>query len=190
MKKIISVLVCLTMSMSLLCACTSNGVDAKATDIAKKFYTEYLNAKEEDARAKIRNKYMTSVLAEEIDLRTKQMEADATTGVQDDTGMLSKMLVTEGEDDSWAKVTFDLKQEEGVEYRVYEANIHFRIEEDKKLMDTLNLIIYDYDKDGDRSQMEYNTKYANKPELTEEDKAEMERIRQYYDNLEEQGFIG
>ncbi len=190
MKKQIIISALLLSAVTLLFACKPNGVNAKSTEIAKSFYTEYLKAKNEEGRAKSREKFMTPILVDELDLRGKQLEADAITGVQDDTGFINKMTVAEGQNDEWAKVTFDLKETEGVPYRIYEANVHFRVVDDTKLMDTLDMIIYDVDQDGDSSQIVYNTKYANKAELTEEEKAEMERMKKYYDDLFAEGFIG
>lgn len=179
--------------VALLSSCAPNGLNVKATEIAKKFYTEYLKndaAYNPTKAEKIKKKYMTDVMVEEIDLRTKEMEADAVTGVQDSTDMIKKMQVEEGEDEDWAKVTFDCFQEEGMEYKIYEINLHFRDIGNRRWIDTLNMIVYDVDKDGDKSQTSYNTKYANKETLTEEDKAAMERIKKYYDELAEEGYIG
>ena len=192
MKRIIKASIAL-LSVALLFSCVPNGLNVKATEIAKKFYTEYLKndiAYNAAKAEKIKKKYMTDVMVEEIDLRTKEMEADAVTGVQDSTDMIKKMQVVEGEDEDWAKVIFDMKAEEGQEYGIYEINLHFRDVENRRLIDTLNLTVYDVDKDGDKSQREYMTKFANKETLTEEDKAAMENIRKYYDELAEEGFIG
>lgn len=189
MKKILKLLSVVAIA-TLFVSCKTNETNVKVTEITKKFYTEYLNAENENIRKKVKEKYMIEILAVELDLRSKQMESDAVTGVQDDTNMLSKMVVTEGENEEWAKVTFDMKEIEGEPYRIYETNVHYRLEGDKKLMDTLNLVIYDFDQDGDMSQMEFNTKYANKPELTEADKEEIDRISKYYESLYEEGYIG
>ena len=178
---------------ALLSSCAPNGLNVKATEIAKKFYTEYLknDVAYNSAKAeKIKKKYMTDVMCEEIDLRTKEMEADAVTGVQDSTNMLKKMEVLEGEDEDWAKVIFDLFEEEGMEYRIYEINLHFRDIGNRRWIDTLDMIVYDVDKDGDKSQTTHKTKFANKETLTDDDRAAMERIRKYYEDLAEEGYIG
>ena len=192
MKRIIKTSIALLLAAQLF-SCAPNGLNVKATEIAKKFYTEYLKndvAYNPTKAEKIKKKYMTDVMVEEIDLRTKEMEADAVTGVQDSTDMIKNMQVEEGEDEDWAKVTFDCFQEEGMEYKIYEIYLHFRDIGNRRWIDTLNMIVYDVDKDGDKSQTSYNTKYANKETLTEEDKAAMERIKKYYEELAEEGYIG
>ena len=192
MKRFIKTMILLSMA-ALLSSCAPNGLNVKATEIAKKFYTEYLknDVAYNSAKAeKIKKKYMTDVMCEEIDLRTKEMEADAVTGVQDSTNMLKKMEVLEGEDEDWAKVIFDLFEEEGMEYRIYEINLHFRDIGNRRWIDTLDMIVYDVDKDGDKSQTTHKTKFANKETLTDDDRAAMERIRKYYEDLAEEGYIG
>lgn len=192
MKRFIKTMILLSMA-ALLSSCAPNGLNVKATEIAKKFYTEYLknDVAYNSAKAeKIKKKYMTDVMCEEIDLRTKEMEADAVTGVQDSTNMLKKMEVLEGKDEDWAKVIFDLFEEEGMEYRIYEINLHFRDIGNRRWIDTLDMIVYDVDKDGDKSQTEHKTKFANKETLTDDDRAAMERIRKYYEDLAEEGYIG
>lgn len=192
MKKLLKTTILLSLVATLV-SCAPNGLNMKATEIAKKFYTAYLkqsvtlNLKKME---KIKKTYMTEVMCEELDLRTKEMEVDSITGVQDPTGMIDRLEVTEGQDEDWAKVTFDMKQEEGQEYGIYEIDLHFRDVGKKRLIDTLNMTVYDVDKDGDKSQREYMTRFANKEILTDEDKAAMANIRKYYDELEEEGFIG
>lgn len=190
MKNIFKTIMILTVIMSLLVSCAPNGAGVKSTEIATKFYTEYLNAKDLESAEKVKKTYMTPVMIEELDLRAKQMEADSITGVQDSFGMIDKMAVTEGENDDTAVVTFDMIEKEGVPYNIYEVKLHFRKEKGKKFIDTLDMIIYDVDADGDKTQTEHFTKYANKDVLSDEDKAAMERIRKYYDDLAEEGFIG
>lgn len=192
MKRIIKASIALLLAAQLF-SCAPNGLNVKATEIAKKFYTEYLKndiAYNAAKAEKIKKKYMTDVMVEEIDLRTKEMEADAVTGVQDSTNMLKRMEVLEGEDEDWAKVIFDLFEEEGMEYRIYEINLHFRDIGNRRWIDTLDMIVYDVDKDGDKSQTEHKTKFANKETLTDDDRAAMERIRKYYEDLAEEGYIG
>ena len=192
MKKFLKTTMLLSL-VAMLVSCAPNGLNMKATEIANKFYTAYLrqsvtlNLKKME---KIKKTYMTEVMCEELDLRTKEMEADSITGVQDPTGMIDRLEVTEGQDEDWAKVTFDMKQEEGQEYGIYEIDLHFRDVGNKRLIDTLNMTVYDVDKDGDKSRREYMTRFANKETLTDEDKAAMANIRKYYDELEEEGFIG
>ena len=55
------------------------------------------------------------------------------------------------------------------------------------MMDTYDMIVYDVDEDEDRTMVEYKTIYANKDELSEEDKQTMARKRQYYEDLFETG---
>ena len=177
----------------LLVSCAPNTLNKKATEIAKSFYTDYLKACDTLDEKKILNvkkTYMTEVMVEEIGLRTKQMEADAVTGVQDSTGMIKKLDVTDGENEEWAVVTFDMMEEEGKPYRIYQIKLHFKDIGNKRLIDTLNMNIYDVDADGDKVKNEYNTKWANKEELSDSDKKEMENIRKYFEDLEDQGFIG
>ena len=83
MKRIIKASIALLLAAQLF-SCAPNGLNVKATEIAKKFYTEYLKndiAYNAAKAEKIKKKYMTDVMVEEIDLRTKEMEADAVTGV-------------------------------------------------------------------------------------------------------------
>lgn len=190
MKKIKLILIA---SLFLLVSCAPNTLNKKATEIAKSFYTDYLKACDTLDEKKILNvkkTYMTEVMVEEIGLRTKQMEADAVTGVQDSTGMIKKLDVTDGENEEWAIVTFDMMEEEGKPYRIYQIKLHFKDIGNKRFIDTLNMNIYDVDADGDKVKNEYNTKWANKEELSDSDKKEMENIRKYFEDLEDQGFIG
>lgn len=177
-----------------LVSCGSpNSLNKKATEIAKSFYTDYLKACDTVDEKKILNvkkTYMTDTMVEETILRTKQIEADIVTGVQDSTDMIKKMVVTDGEDEDWAIVTFDMMEEEGKPYRIYEIKMHFRDVDKKRLIDTLDLTIYDVDADGDKVKTENKTRWANKPELSENDKAEMQRMKEYYDELAEAGYIG
>lgn len=177
----------------LLASCAPNTLNKKATEIAKSFYTDYLKACDTLDEKKILNvkkTYMTETMIEEIALRTRQLDADAVTGVQDSTGMKNKLVVEEGENDEWAVVTFDMKTEEGKPYRIYEIKLHFRDVDKKRLIDTLDMTIYDMDEDGDKIKNEYKTKWANKEILSEEDKKDMSEMKRYFDELEDEGYIG
>lgn len=186
--------VALALLLIFLVSCASpNSLNKKATEIAKSFYTEYLKADESSNRDKlleIKKNYMTEVMVEEVDIRSSQIDADIVTGVQDATALSNKMVVTEGENDEWAVVTFDMKEEEGIPYRIYEIKLHFRDTDKKRLIDTLDLTIYDVDQDGDKVKNEYKTKWANKENLSEEDKAEMKRAKEYFEELAESGYVG
>lgn len=180
-------------SVFLLVSCAPNTLNKKATEIAKSFYTEYLKAVDTLDEKKILNvkkTYMTDTMVEEVELRSKQMEADAVTGVQDSTGMINKLEVTDGENDEWAIVTFDMIEEEGKPYRIYQIKLHFKDIGNKRFIDTLDMNIYDVDADGDKVKNEFNTRWANKETLSDEDKAEMQRMKAYYDELAEEGYIG
>ena len=171
-------------------ACVPNGLNAKSTEITKKFYTQYFKNLEKNDLEKInktKKTYMTDILVEEMDLRSKELEVDAITGFDYKKEIAEKMVVEEGEDESWVKVTFDMFEEEGKPYNIYVMDIHFRDTDKKRYIDTMDLTIYDVDEDGDRTRMEYKTKYANKEELSDEDKAAMERIKNYYDDLNDVG---
>ena len=177
----------------LLASCAPNTLNKKATEIAKSFYTDYLKACDTLDEKKILNvkkTYMTETMIGEIALRTRQLDADAVTGVQDSTGMKNKLVVEEGENDEWAVVTFDMKTEEGKPYRIYEIKLHFRDVDKKRLIDTLDMTIYDVDEDGDKIKNEYKTKWANKEILSEEDKKDMSEMKRYFDELEDEGYIG
>lgn len=185
-------LVAIAMAL-LLVSCAPNTLNKKATEIAKSFYTEYLRAVDtldEKKITKVKKTYMTETMFEEINLRSRQLDADAVTGVQDSTGMINKLQVSEGENDEWAIVKFDMIEEEGKPYRIYEMKLHFRDVDKKRLIDTLDMTIYDVDADGDKIKNEYNTKWANKETLTEEDKKEMSEMNRYFDDLAEEGYIG
>ena len=171
-------------------ACVPNGLNAKSTEITKKFYTQYFKNLEKNDLEKInktKKTYMTDVLIEEMDLRSKELEVDAITGFDYKKEIADKMVIEEGEDESWVKVTFDMFEEEGKPYNIYVMDIHFRDTDKKRYIDTMDLTIYDVDEDGDRTRMEYKTKYANKEELSDEDIAAMERIKNYYDDLNDVG---
>ena len=177
----------------LLASCAPNTLNKKATEIAKSFYADYLKACDTLDEKKILNvkkTYMTETMIEEIALRTRQLDADAVTGVQDSTGMKNKLVVEEGENDEWAVVTFDMIIEEGKPYRIYEIKLHFRDVDKKRLIDTLDMTIYDVDEDGDKIKNEYKTKWANKEILSEEDKKDMSEMKRYFDELEDEGYIG
>ena len=192
-KKIIFLELVAVISILLLASCAPNTLNKKATEIAKSFYTDYLKACDTLDEKKILNvkkTYMTETMIEEITLRTRQLEADAVTGVQDSTGMINKLQIAEGENDEWAIVTFDMKGEEGKAYKIYEIKLHFRDVDKKRLIDTLDMIVYDVDEDEDKIKNEYKTKWANKETLREEDKKEMSEMKRYFDDLEEEGYIG
>lgn len=192
-KKIIFLELVAVISMLLLASCAPNTLNKKATEIAKSFYIDYLKACDTLDEKKILNvkkTYMTETMIEEIALRTRQLDADAVTGVQDSTGMINKLQIAEGENDEWAVVTFNMKAEEGKPYRVYETKLHFRDVNKKRLIDTLDMTIYDFDEDEDKIKNEYKTKWANKETLSEEDKKEMSEMKRYFDDLEEEGYIG
>ena len=133
-------------ALFILASCAPNTLNKKATEIAKSFYTEYLKAVDTLDEKKILNvkkTYMTETMVEEIELRSKQMEADAVTGVQDSTGMINKLEVTEGENDEWAIVTFDMMEEEGKPYRIYQIKLHFKDIANKRFINALDMNVYD-----------------------------------------------
>lgn len=191
-QKIIKFLV--AFSLFLLVSCGSkNSLNKKATEIAKSFYTEYLKACDEPDEKKlldIKKNYLTDVLVEEVDIRSSQIGADIVTGVQDTVGMLEKLEVSEGENEDYAIVTFNMMGQEGIPYRINEITLHFRDVENKRKIDTLDLVIYDVDADGDKVKNEYKTRWANKEELSDEDKAEMQRAKEYFEEMAEAGYIG
>lgn len=192
-KKIIFLELVAVISMLLLASCAPNTLNKKATEIAKSFYTDYfksLDTLDEKKILNVKKTYMTETMIEEIALRTRQLDADAVTGVQDSTGMKNKLVVEEGENDEWAVVTFDMIIEEGKPYRIYEIKLHFRDVDKKRLIDTLDMTIYDVDEDGDKIKNEYKTKWANKEILSEEDKKDMSEMKRYFDELEDEGYIG
>ena len=192
-KKFIFFKMAVVISMLLLASCAPNTLNKKATEIAKSFYADYLKAADTLDEKKIldvKKTYMTDTMVEEIELRSKQMEADAVTGVQDSTGMINKLSVADGENDEWAVATFDMIEEEGKPYRIYQIKLHFKDIGNKRFIDTLDMNIYDVDADGDKVKNEFNTRWANKEVLTDEDKEEMKRMREYYDELAEEGYIG
>ena len=177
----------------ILTSCAPNTLNKKAIEIAKSFYTEYLkavDAMDEKRILNVKKKYMTPTMVDEIDLRGKQMEADAVTGVQDSTGMIKKMSVADGENDEWAIVTFDMMEEEGKPYKIYQIKLHFKDIGNKRFINALDMNVYDVDQDGDKVKNEYNTRWANKDELSDTDKKEMENVRKYFEDLADEGYIG
>ena len=74
--------IALVLLFAFLVSCGSpNSLNKKATEIAKSFYTEYLKAcdtLDEKKILDVKKKYMTDVMVEEVDLRSKQIEADIT----------------------------------------------------------------------------------------------------------------
>ena len=202
-RLITKILVGISLTMLLFaCSTSNNGVYGKkvdyslsASELAKSFYTEYLT--EYDKRVdsetlkKIEEKYMTDVLIEELTIRTWEMEADSILGVQDGTGFINKMEVEDSGDEFNTIVRFVVPIEgKELAKNTYEFHIHFRKVDNKKLMDTYDFIWIETDADGDDSRVEYLTKYANKEELTEDDKLRMSNQRRYYEDLFEEGYIG
>ena len=181
-------------SLLFIASCGSpNSLNKKATEIAKSFYNDYFNAcdtLDENKILNVKKNYMTDIMVEESNLRSKQLDADVVTGVQDSTGMVKKMVVTEGEDEDWAIVTFDMKEEEGQAYKIIETKLHFRDVDKKRLIDAIDLTTYDVDQDGDKVKNENKTRWANKEELSEQDKAEMQRAKEYFEELAEAGYVG
>lgn len=195
MKKNIFLLMILC-NVLLLCFCAKKEIALDASKLAKNFYTEYLKADEEigdkaeEEKTKIKQKYMTDLLIEELSLRTMQMDADSITGVQDSYGMIDSMTVNKGQDENSAIITFVFENEEGMTERVIESNVHFKKYNDKYLMNQLDMTIIFYDRDNDENTYEYTTKYANKTVLTEEDRKEMDDIKKHYEELYSEGYIG
>ncbi|MBP3201046.1 MAG: hypothetical protein J6M39_05315 [Lachnospiraceae bacterium] len=174
-------------STLMLVSCAPNTLNKKATEIAKSFYTDYLKAckgQNTDKILKVKKTYMTNVMVEEINLRSKQMEVDAVLGTNDFNGMINKLSSSDGENDEWAVVTFDMFEEEEKPYNIYEIKLHFKDVDNKRFIDTLDMNIYDVDKDGDKVKNEFNTRWANKDELSDTDKQEMENVKKYFEDLE------
>lgn len=212
MKKIVlSILVCLSMMVMISCYSPYNvsadagnqnakvennnandsvkSIKIDAVKLAKDFYTEYLDESDYDKLINIKEKYMTKTLIDELEIRSMQMESDSVTGVQDSTGMKKIMEVNKGSGDNTATITFNFKNDEGTTTQLIESSVHFKNENGKALMDTLDMIIIDYDENNNDNMRQYQTKYANKDELTEEDKKEMQDIKKHYEDLYSQGYI-
>ena len=189
MKKIVlSSLVVLSMTVLMLCFSSCNA-NTDAVKLAKDFYTAYLNEEDYDKLINVKEKYMTDTLIEELELRSMEMEADSITGVQDSTGMQNIMEVNKGSTDNTATITFNIKDDEDTTKKLIETSVHFKNKNGRVLMDTLDMLIIDYDENNNDTMRQYQTKYANKDELTEEDKKEMEEKRKYYENLYSEGYI-
>ena len=185
-KALLSIVLIFTMLFIVSCK-DKNKIDA--VKLAKDFYTEYLNESDYNKLFNIKEKYMTMTLIQELELRTMEMESDSITGVQDPTGMEEIMEVNKGVEDNMATVTFNFKKDDGTTYRLVETSLRFKNVDDKVLMDTLDMIIIEYDENNNDTMRQYQTKYANKDELTEEDKKEIKEKRKYYENLYSQGYI-
>ena len=174
---------------------TKVNYNLSASELAKDFYTRYITSYEKNASVeelvKIEESFMTKTMVEELEIRSHEMEADAILGVQDGTGFLDKLEI-EDSGDEYTTVARFVVPIEGMELakNTYEFHIHFRKEDNKKHIDTYDFIWIDTDADGDDSRTEYLTKYANKEELTEEDKIKMSNQRKYYEDLFEEGYIG
>ena len=160
-----------------------------AVKLAKDFYNAYLSEQDFDKLINIKEKYMTKTLVEELELRSMEMEADSVTGVQDSTDMKKIMEVNKGSTENTATITFNFKDNEDTTTKLIESSVHFKNENGKALMDTLDMVIIDYDENNNDTMRQYQTKYANKDELTEADKKEMEEKRKYYEDLYSQGYI-
>lgn len=188
MKKILNYCF-LIMTTLVLFSCSNANIDA--VKLSKNFYKEYLKTNENADRKvdKVKQKYMTPLLIEELELRAMQMEADSITGVQDSYGMLDIMDVNTASEDDTAIVTFSFKNEEGSITKIIETRLHYKKYNNKILMDSLDMVINDYDNNTD-SMREYLTKYANKESLSEEDEKEMSDIRKHYEELYQEGYIG
>ena len=203
-KGLLKTLIVASMIFTMLLSACSSGekvvgkkVDysLSASELAKSFYTEYITSMEqnlnEEELKKIEEKYMTELLIEELTLRTWEMEASAILGVQDGTGFLDKMEVEDSNDEYNTVVRFVVPVEgKELAKNTYEFRIRFKKVGDKKLMDTYDFTWIETDADGDSSKTEYLTKYANKEELTEEDKIKMSNQRKYYEDLFAEGYIG
>ena len=171
-------------------SCGGGKVDYNADNVAltKNFYNEYYKkftdkqSSAEDMKA-IENKYMTDVLVEELQLRTWEMEADAVLGVNDAAGMIKYLEVVKGEDDESVVATFTVPTgESDVAKNIYKFDIHFKTVEDKKLMDGYDFTWTEIQEDGTEGTSVYNTRYANKDVLNEDDKIAMSSIRKYYED--------
>ena len=190
--------------ITLLCACSGGdksggsikvNYNLSASELVKDFYTRYITSYENNTDVeeltKIEESYMTETLVEELRLRSYEMEADAILGVQDGTGFLDKLEIEDGADENSTIARFVVPVE-GMELakNTYEFHIHFRKVDNKKLIDTYDFIWIETDADGDDSRTEYLTKYANKEELTEDDKIKMSNQRKYYEDLFAEGYVG
>lgn len=206
--KQVQILISLVLSILFLYACGSSGnagnnfaeekidYSLSASELAKEFYTKYFDVYGKDGSdvelMSIKEKYMTDILIEELELRSWDMESDAVTGVQDATGFINYMEVEPGDDEFSTKVSFDVPVKDGdIVSNKYKFSIHFKKVDDKKLMDTFDYEWVEVYANGDESIVErFKTEYANKDELTEEDKEKMANKRKYYEDLFSEGYIG
>lgn len=181
-------IICIFVLMS---ACGSGKVNYNADNvtITKKFFNEYYKKvmsknTSVDALKAIEAKYMTDVLVEELQLRSWEMEADAILGTNDYDGMIKYLEVTDGEeaDTVIAKFTVPTGKSE-IAKNIYSFYIHYKNVGDKKLMDTYDLTWTEIQEDETEGTAVYNTRYANKETLNEDDKIAMSSIRKYYEDM-------
>lgn len=196
MKKfILSFVLCICGLFLFACSSgTTSGVSGSETkdnvSFVKSFYEEYLTAvdKYEDTSA-ILQKYMTPLLIEELDLRSKENSNDSITESQDSTGFIDKMTVKEYQEKDTVLVMFDGNNGEG---GLDSINIIMHIINDNgtKKINALDSTIIRTSENGTPEVIDHKTKYANKETLTDADKKEMESMKKYYEDLEEEGYIG
>lgn len=166
----------------------------KYAELAKNFYTEYIesvNSFEDNYEQLIKNakeKYLTDTLIKELELRSNETDADMIIDAQDSVGMLDNMKVEPGTKENTAVVTFDNKYKNGSSSkRVME--LHFKDVDGKPMIDELNSVRVETDKNGQVEKFEYKTKYANKEVLTDTDIKEMESLSKYYEEQAAKGYI-
>ena len=188
LKKILLVIFMLALSFTIFsCGSKKVNYDADTVTLTKNFFNEYLkrvNKGTAEELNEIKSKYMTETLVEELTLRSWEMEADAVVGVSDPTGYKKYLNVVAGEDENHTIATFEVpNKNEGMDKDIYKINIHFRNVDDKKLMDTYDFTWTEVDAEGNESAAVYNTRYANKEVLSEDDRIAMSSIRKYYEEM-------
>ena len=189
LKKIVSSI--MIICIFVLSACSNGEVNYSADNvtITKKFFNEYYkkvtsdNSSVDELKA-IEAKYMTDVLVEELQLRSWEMEADAILGTNNYDGMIKYLEVTNGEDADTVVATFTVPTGKSeIAKNIYSFYIHYRNVDDKKLMDTYDLTWTEIQEDETEGTAVYNTRYANKETLNEDDKIAMSSIRKYYEDM-------
>lgn len=168
--------------------------------LAESFYTEYF-AQEDDNFAHegrmgnaermevVKRKYLTEDLIEELHIRSRKMDADAITNVQDNSALKGRLSFKEGSDENRALVTYE--DDIGNSQKQYTTmELHFIDVDGKKLADELNTTCVVKEGENEINRYEFKTKWASNGGITEEDRKEMESIKKEMDELEAQGFIG
>lgn len=202
MKKLVKVLLLVILGVMFFSCTKKESVETKnvqkmnekyvklTQDFYKEYFAELQNFDDnfEERIEKVKKKYMTDAMAKELKVRSMEDSADAVLLTQDETGMLDALSVLPANTEDAVVVVIEIPNDLNNEKRVF--NIHFIEKDGKTLIDTYDTILVTKDADGKDEERITKTKWANKPDFSENDEKEMDDILAKYESLAAEGYIG